>query len=233
MPRPCAGSFNRFYYGTDARMSELLIGVIAALALYYWHISLPRPAGRAAVRGHAARRLPGSAVVFFGAMTYRNGGASYQHGGAFIIALATAVLIIGGLEGRNGVARLCSARWLVCVGKVSYGAYLYHWPIFALSGKHWGPLHGQPRAWRSSREPGARRGFVPLPRVADPAPAFRPIRRRTMLRGWSGTGERRILAVALPVHPFALAVLLPAASRPRSRRSPAPAPASGLKSRRP
>ena len=40
-----AGNFNRFYYGTDARMTELLVGVIAALALSYWRVSVPRPAG--------------------------------------------------------------------------------------------------------------------------------------------------------------------------------------------
>ncbi len=136
-----AASFNRFYYGTDARMAELLIGVVAALALSYWQVSVPRPAGRQrfAVTLLAAAGL---ATIVAGAVVYRNGGANYQHGGAFIIGLATALLIIGGLEGSNGVARLCSVRPLVWVGKVSYGAYLYHWPIFALSGKHWGPLHG-------------------------------------------------------------------------------------------
>jgi peptidoglycan/LPS O-acetylase OafA/YrhL len=136
-----AGSYNRFYYGTDARMSELLIGVIAAIALSYWRIPLQRPAGR---ERFAMTLVAGAALatVLIGAMAYRNGGSAYQQGGAVTIALATAVLIIGGLEGSNGVARACSARWLRWVGKVSYGAYLYHWPIFALSGKHWGPLHG-------------------------------------------------------------------------------------------
>jgi peptidoglycan/LPS O-acetylase OafA/YrhL len=179
-----AGSFNRFYYGTDARMSELLVGVIAALALYYWRISVPRPAGlqRFGVMLVAAAGL---ATVVIGAMTYRNGGASYQHGGAFLIALATAALIIGGLEGSNGIARLCSVRPLVYVGKISYGAYLYHWPIFALSGKHWGPLHGTwlglaqlasslllaAVSFRYLEAPIQRRRFAPT--------------RRAMLRGWT------------------------------------------------
>ncbi len=179
-----AGSFNRFYYGTDARMSELLVGVVAALALYYWRISVPRPAGlqRFGVMLVAAAGL---ATVVIGALTYRNGGASYQHGGAFIIALATAALIIGGLEGSNGVARLCSVRPLVYVGKISYGAYLYHWPIFALSGKHWGPLHGTSLglaqlaaslllaavSFRYLEAPIQRRRFAPT--------------RRAMLRGWT------------------------------------------------
>ncbi len=179
-----ASSFNRFYYGTDARMSELLVGVIAALALYYWRISVPRPAGlqRFGVMLVAAAGL---ATIVVGAMTYRNGGASYQHGGAFLIALATAALIIGGLEGSNGIARLCSIRPLVYVGKISYGAYLYHWPIFALSGKHWGPLHGTSLglaqlasslllaaiSFRFLEAPIQRRRFAPT--------------RKAMLRGWT------------------------------------------------
>jgi peptidoglycan/LPS O-acetylase OafA/YrhL len=179
-----AGSFNRFYYGTDARMSELLVGVIAALALYYWRISVPRPAGPQRF-GVMLLAAAGLATVVIGAMTYRNGGASYQHGGAFVIALATAALIIGGLEGSNGIARLCSVRPLVYVGKISYGAYLYHWPIFALSGKHWGPLHGTSLglaqlasslllaaiSFRYLEAPIQRRRFAPT--------------RRAMLRGWA------------------------------------------------
>ncbi|HEX4429019.1 MAG TPA: acyltransferase family protein [Frankiaceae bacterium] len=179
-----ASSFNRFYYGTDARMSELLVGVIAALALYYWRISVPRPAGLQRF-GVMLLAAAGLATVVVGAMTYRNGGASYQHGGAFLIALATAALIIGALEGSNGIARLCSVRPLVYVGKISYGAYLYHWPIFALSGKHWGPLHGTwlglaqlasslllaAVSFRYLEAPIQRRRFAPT--------------RRAMLRGWT------------------------------------------------
>ncbi len=136
-----AGSFNRFYYGTDDRMAELLVGVILALGLSYWRVSVPRRAGsqRFAIMLLAAAGL---AFIVVGATTYRNGGSNYQHGGAFLIALATAAVIVGALEGSNGVAKLCSLRALVWVGKVSYGAYLFHWAIYALSGDHWGPLHG-------------------------------------------------------------------------------------------
>ena len=197
-----ADSYNRFYYGTDARMSELLIGVIAALALSYWRIPLSRPAGRQrfTITLLSAAAL---ATIVFGATAYRNGAVNYQHGGAIIIALATAVLIIGGLEGANGVARLLSARWLVWVGKVSYGAYLYHWPIFALSGKHWGPLHGLAlglaqlslslllagASFRYLESPIQRRRFAPV----------RPVLMRSWGKALAGVA---ILAVALAlVHP--------------------------------
>jgi peptidoglycan/LPS O-acetylase OafA/YrhL len=197
-----ADSYNRFYYGTDARMSELLIGVIAALSLSYWRIPLHRPAGRQRFTVTLLAAAALTAIVI-GAITYRNGALSYEHGGAVLMALATAVLIIGGLEGSNGVARLLSARWLVWVGKVSYGAYLYHWPIFALSGKHWGPLHGLSLgltqltlslllaglSYRFLESPIQRRRFAPT----------RPVLMRHWMKALAGVA---VLAVALTlVHP--------------------------------
>ncbi len=179
-----AGNFNRFYYGTDARMSELLVGVIAALALSYWRISVPRPAGPQRL-GVTLVAAAGLGTVIYGGLTFRNGGSTYQHGGAFVIALATAALIIGGLEGSNGVARLCSVRPLVYVGKISYGAYLYHWPIFALSGKHWGPLHG---TWLGVAQLASSLLLAAVSFRYLEAPIQRrrfATTRRSMLRGWS------------------------------------------------
>jgi peptidoglycan/LPS O-acetylase OafA/YrhL len=197
-----ADNFNRFYYGTDARMAELLIGVILALSLHYWHVRVPQPAGM----GRLAITLiagAGLATILIGGMTYRNGGLDYQHGGAFIIGLASAALIVGGLEGSNGVARLCSVPPLVWVGKVSYGAYLYHWPIYALSGKSWGPLHGTALgiaqlslslllaglSFRYLEAPIQRRKFAPS--------------RRILLRGWSRAivGAAALTVVLGLVHP--------------------------------
>ena len=88
---------------------ELLVGVIAALGLSYWHVSVPRPAGvqRLAVMLLAAAGL---ASVVVGAMTYRERRLDLPARRRVFIALATAALIIGGLEGSNGVARLCSVR---------------------------------------------------------------------------------------------------------------------------
>jgi peptidoglycan/LPS O-acetylase OafA/YrhL len=179
-----ATNFNRFYYGTDARMAELLVGVIAALSLSYWRISVPRPPGRQRM-AVGLLAAGGMATVVGGGMLYRNGASNFQHGGAMFIALGTAALIIGGLEGSNAIARFCSLRPLVWVGKISYGAYLYHWPIVALSGKSWGPLHGTPLgltqlalslviagvSFRFLEAPIQRRRFAPA--------------RRQLLKGWS------------------------------------------------
>lgn len=197
-----ASSFNRFYYGTDARMSELLVGVILALALQYWQVRLPRPAGPQRMFLTLVGAA-GLATIVFGAMTFRNGGLNYQHGGAFLIALASGALIIGALQAPGGVAQVLSVRPLVWVGKVSYGAYLYHWPIYALSGKSWGPLHGAALgiaqlslslvlaglSFRYLEAPIQRHTFVSS--------------RRSLLRGWSRAivGAAALTLVLGLVHP--------------------------------
>ncbi len=214
-----AGNFNRFYYGTDARMTELLVGVIAALALSYWHVSVPRPAGPQRL-GVTIVAAAGLATVVFGAVTFQNGGSTYQHGGAFVIALATAALIIGGLEGSNGIARLCSVRPLVYIGKISYGAYLYHWPIFALSGKHWGPLHG---TWLGLAQLASSLLLAAVSFRYLEAPIQRrrfAKTRRTMLRGWSAA------LVGAACVTLALALFNPARGR---LASPARAPVSAFR----
>ena len=134
-------SYSRFYYGTDTRMFELLVGVGLALSWYFWVIPVsPRSVwlrGALNVGGFVA-----IAAILVTACVFRNGGRSYQHGGALVVAVASAVLIFACLDSRRPVARMLSIAPLAWIGKVSYGAYLYHWPIYALSGTHWGPLRG-------------------------------------------------------------------------------------------
>jgi peptidoglycan/LPS O-acetylase OafA/YrhL len=61
---------------------------------------------------------------------------SFFYFGFVLIALLAAALILDILVSpRSLVRRLMAMKWLVWIGSVSYGLYLWHWPIF------WG-MHG-------------------------------------------------------------------------------------------
>jgi peptidoglycan/LPS O-acetylase OafA/YrhL len=52
--------------------------------------------------------------------------------------LATAALIFIGMHAQSGVSRLLSVRPLVQLGDVSYGWYLWHWPLIVFAIALWG-----------------------------------------------------------------------------------------------
>ena len=122
---------NRAYYGTDTRMAELLVGVLLAVALRF-----PGSTGGDA-RGEAlTRRLraagPLALVATAGLWASVTVGSHWLYrGGLWGVALLSASLIVWAAWGGRGTAVL-STRPLAAVGRVSYGLYIYHWPIFVL-----------------------------------------------------------------------------------------------------
>jgi peptidoglycan/LPS O-acetylase OafA/YrhL len=142
-------TLNRIYFGTDTRAQALLVGAAAAALLVRdWSVLND---GGSLIRtrwGHiAARILPfvGLAVLA-AAAHYATGGTRDYRSGLMIIVAVAAVLVVApvALEQDGPVARALSWRPLVLLGTISYGVYLWHWPIFlALNGERTG-LTGWP-----------------------------------------------------------------------------------------
>ncbi|MDQ1508319.1 MAG: hypothetical protein QOG50_163 [Actinomycetota bacterium] len=110
------------YYATDARAHTLLIGALLALLLLAW-----KPTARAR-RALAMAAIPAIIVVLVAARVTSGTGANYYHGGSALFAGVVAILIAGVLQ-PGPVSSLLSQRPLAWIGRISYGLYLWHWPI--------------------------------------------------------------------------------------------------------
>ncbi len=125
---------DRVYYGTDTRVSELLIGVLLAL---WWSAPSRRPSHTDELNSDiSSRSLIGDTVgiaalvAMFGAW-WRVSETSplLPRGGFPFYALCTAAIIAAGTR-RGLVTRILSFSALRSAGLISYGLYLYHWPVF-------------------------------------------------------------------------------------------------------
>lgn len=113
------------YYATTHRAGELLLGAFAALV--WARRRQLRPGVRRAIVaggwvGVAALVALWSTVTLSDRWLFR--------GGVEVNAVATVAVILAGMA-PVGLAKLLAWRPLVGLGRISYGVYLFHWPLFA------------------------------------------------------------------------------------------------------
>ncbi|HEX5365315.1 MAG TPA: acyltransferase [Acidimicrobiales bacterium] len=116
---------NRAYFATDTRLGPILLGAaLAAATAGRNRRAEPPPARRDAAAALALAAMGAACVVVDG----RTG--AYYRGGLVLFALASLVVVAGVTGGPPGVvARGLSWRPLARLGTISYGVYLWHWPV--------------------------------------------------------------------------------------------------------
>ena len=200
------GGVERAYMGTDARIFEPLIGAAGAAIVASPRLRrhLERWAGVILALGVAA--LIGGIVVTAAIPTI------YYRGGAMLVSVGT-LAILAPLWMGHGRPLQLALGWgpIAWIGVVSYGVYLWHWPL---------------TIWLGARDPG--RSPTTIGRLAVVVSTFavaaasyylieRPIRRGRSI----GRGDRRVrrakrlrrTLVAIPLSLLAVAGISVAATR--------------------
>jgi peptidoglycan/LPS O-acetylase OafA/YrhL len=212
----------RVYFGTDTRAQELLVGAaLAALLAPTWRWRGATPLAMQSPQSAGRRPLPfllsvcGLAALTGVAMAADGAPSEFRHGLLLFTALAAAALVAGVvLDSGQPVARLLSTRLLVGIGRISYGLYLWHWPVYlALDGERSG-LHGYALAALRAGVTGVLAGasFVLIERPAQ----------RVQVR------PRRVLPAAAAGVAAVVAIAAWTAPAPVAQVAAVPSPASGL-----
>jgi peptidoglycan/LPS O-acetylase OafA/YrhL len=188
----------RLYYGTDTHAQGLMVGAALAVALAmvprHRHrapgadLEAQTPAGRGCGGPESASRqarrallLIGGAGVAVDAMLWWR--ATYQssflwQGGFLLADVATAAVLLSAVCLPNGpLSRVLSATPLRFVGRISYGMYLWHFPLFQWADQARTGLTGYPLF-------GMRLAITVLVSTASYFFIEQPIRRGQVLQHW-------------------------------------------------
>jgi len=130
---------NRVYYGTDTRGFELLAGVLLALLVGF-------PAVRSAASSLRRRVTSGAGVAILGItlalwVTVPETARWLYRGGLWGVSALSCALILAAFGG-GWFAKVLGGRVLATLGRMSYGIYVYHWPLIILLQPGTAGLHG-------------------------------------------------------------------------------------------
>ena len=176
-------SLDRLYYGTDTRAQALLVGsCLAAIgSATEWRI-IPDHWARTRSRRSVIllAGTAGAGFIVWACHSLTGEQPFLYRGGFFLVAISVAAVIVMLVTLPRSLASwLLSLGPVAYVGRISYGVYLYHWPVLLVMDHAHTGLSGFP---------------LLVSRVAVTFAAAiisfelleRPIRERRLFRGWRG-----------------------------------------------
>ena len=174
------GDPSRAYYGTDTRVADLAVGAVLA-----W-LTASRPETPATIarwlRLCAPAALGGLVVLMVTAGTAGGIPDPFMFKGGFLLASVLCAIVIADVRREGSVLALGFAwRPVVAIGLVSYGIYLWHWPVIVF-------LTGESTGLRGAGLLLARLGVIAALTVASYYLVELPVR-----RGWIPVRVRWVL----------------------------------------
>jgi peptidoglycan/LPS O-acetylase OafA/YrhL len=125
---PIGGGTTRAYYGTDTRAQGLLVGAALAVVFARWGSApFQRVLVRRGMAGLAFAGVVGTALLWW-LVSFTSSLAF--HGGFLLAAIAAAAVIAGVVQAPGSPVPVALAWWpLGQLGRISYGVYLWYWPV--------------------------------------------------------------------------------------------------------
>jgi peptidoglycan/LPS O-acetylase OafA/YrhL len=182
-------SVTRLYYGTDIRTQEVMVGALLAICLptFVRRVSRADRSTRRSVHSAAALLGVVAALALLWALHAVSGAGGFLYQGGFLlVAGATAgVILLVVVRPRAVVSRVLSLGVLGYIGRISYGLYLYHYPLFLMIDNEHTGLTGATLLV-------VRLGATAAVAVLSYHLIEMPVRQRRILKGWH-------LVAALPI----------------------------------
>jgi peptidoglycan/LPS O-acetylase OafA/YrhL len=197
----------RLYFGTDTHAFDMLAGATIAMVA----AARPQPGRRARLVLHAAAPVAAVALGVFWVTAGTPGGLPRGwmfQGGFAACAVLAAVVVADARQFHQGpLGAVLSIRPLRWIGTISYGIYLWHWPIFVY-------LNGARAGWSQPWLDLARVGLTLVVATASYYLVERPIRQR-QFHGWPRFALAPVAAAVTAG--IVVVATIPAVAAPASR----------------